>query len=93
MSGPLLVVDGDSFAHRAYHSVPKSVRRGNGKGGGAIVGFANRLLGLYDSEKPRAVPIPRDHVAPIRRGERPRSFYRAGLQAKFAASSMLPDPL
>ena len=57
MTGPLLVVDGDSFAHRAYHSVPKSVRRGNGKGGGAIVGFANRLLGLYDSEKPRAVLV------------------------------------
>jgi hypothetical protein len=24
---PLLVVDGDSFAHRAYHALPKSIRR------------------------------------------------------------------
>ena len=24
---PLLVIDGDSFAHRAYHGLPKSIRR------------------------------------------------------------------
>lgn len=54
---PLLVVDGDSFAHRAYHGVPKTVRRAGGKGGGAIVGFANTLLRLYDAEKPRAVVV------------------------------------
>ncbi len=44
---PLLVIDGDSFAHRAYHGVPKSIRRAGNKGGGAIVGFANTLLRLY----------------------------------------------
>ena len=43
---PLLVIDGDSFAHRAYHGVPKSVRRRGDKGGGAILGFANFLLRL-----------------------------------------------
>jgi hypothetical protein len=26
-SRPLLVIDGDSFAHRAYHGLPKSIRR------------------------------------------------------------------
>ncbi len=52
---PLLVVDGDSFAHRAYHGVPKSVRRAGGKAGGAIVGFANTLIRLYEAERPRAV--------------------------------------
>lgn len=55
MKRPLLVVDGDSFAHRAYHGLPKSIRRKGGKGGGAIVGFANFLLRLYEAEKPRAV--------------------------------------
>jgi DNA polymerase-1 len=54
---PLLVVDGDSFAHRAYHGVPKSILRGDGKGGGAIVGFANFLLRLYANENPRAVLV------------------------------------
>lgn len=57
MSRPLLVIDGDSFAHRAYHSVPKTVRRAGDKGGGAIVGFANTLLRLYAAEQPRAVIV------------------------------------
>jgi len=54
---PLLVIDGDSFAHRAYHGVPKTVRRSGNRGGGAIVGFANFLLRLYASEQPRAVLV------------------------------------
>jgi DNA polymerase-1 len=54
---PLLVVDGDSFAHRAYHGLPKTIRRAGNKGGGAIVGFANYLIRLYEAEKPRAVVV------------------------------------
>ena len=54
---PLLIIDGDSFVHRAYHAVPKSVRRGDGKAGNAIVGFANYLLRFYESEHPRAVMV------------------------------------
>src|SRR5882724_10021358 len=54
---PLLIVDGDSFAHRAYHGLPKTIRRAGNKGGGAIVGFANYLLRLYESERPRAVVV------------------------------------
>jgi exodeoxyribonuclease III len=54
---PLLVVDGDSFAHRAYHGVPKTILRKGGKGAGAIVGFANFLLRLYQAEQPRAVLV------------------------------------
>jgi len=54
---PLLVIDGDSFAHRAYHAVPKTIRRAGTKGAGAIVGFANFLLRLYESERPRAILV------------------------------------
>lgn len=54
---PLLVVDGDSFAHRAYHGLPKSIRRAGNKGGGAIVGFANFLVRFYEQEQPRAVLV------------------------------------
>jgi exodeoxyribonuclease III len=54
---PLLVIDGDSFTHRAYHGVPKSIIRRGGKGAGAIVGFANVLLRLYREERPRAVLV------------------------------------
>jgi 5'-3' exonuclease len=53
----LLIVDGDSFAHRAYHGLPKTIRRAGDKGGGAIVGFANYLLRLYEAEQPRAVIV------------------------------------
>ena len=30
---PLLVVDGDSFAHRAFHALPRSIRRADGRPG------------------------------------------------------------
>jgi len=56
-SGPLLIVDGDSFAHRSYHALPKTIRRAGDRGGGAIVGFANFLLRLYEQERPRAVLV------------------------------------
>jgi DNA polymerase I len=54
---PLLVIDGDSFAHRAYHALPKSIRRKGDKPAGAILGFANLLLRLYREEQPRAVLV------------------------------------
>jgi exodeoxyribonuclease III len=54
---PLLVVDGDSFAHRSYHALPKSIRRKGDKPAGAILGFANLLLRLYREEQPRAVLV------------------------------------
>jgi DNA polymerase-1 len=57
MIQPLLVVDGDSFAHRSYHGLPKTIRRRGNKGGGAILGFANFLLRLYETERPRAVLV------------------------------------
>jgi 5'-3' exonuclease len=57
MTRPLLVIDGDSFAHRSYHALPKTIRRRGNKGGGAIVGFANFLLRLYEAEQPRAVLV------------------------------------
>ena len=67
---PLLVIDGDSFAHRSYHALPKTIRRNDGNGAGAIVGFANFLLRLYDAERPRAVIVGWDTLeAPTKRHE------------------------
>lgn len=54
---PLLVVDGNSFAHRAYHGLPKTIERVGGKPAGAIVGFANFLLRIVENERPRAVLV------------------------------------
>jgi DNA polymerase I len=54
---PLLVIDGDSLAHRAYHALPKTIRRAEGRPSNAIVGFTNFLLRLWDAEQPRAVLV------------------------------------
>ncbi|MPZ37696.1 MAG: exodeoxyribonuclease III [Rhizobiales bacterium] len=54
---PLLVIDGDSFAHRAYHALPKNIMRAGRKSAGAILGFANYLLRFYQTEQPRAVLV------------------------------------
>ncbi len=54
---PLLVIDGDSFAHRAYHALPKNIRRKGERPAGAVLGFANLLLRLYREEQPRAVLV------------------------------------
>lgn len=51
---PLLVLDGDSLAHRAYHALPRSIRDAAGHPANMIVGFANMLLGLWEAERPRA---------------------------------------
>jgi DNA polymerase-1 len=48
---PLLAVDGDSFAHRAYHALPKSIRFN------AVVGFTNMITRLWEMEEPRAVVV------------------------------------
>src|SRR5262245_24587144 len=54
---PLLVIDGDSFAHRAYHALPKTILRHGGRPAGAILGFANFLLRIYRAEQLRAVLV------------------------------------
>jgi DNA polymerase-1 len=74
----LLAIDGDSFAHRAYHALPKTIRRGGDKGAGAIIGFANFLLRLCGDERPRAVLVGWDTLdAPTYRHEA-FSGYQAG---------------
>ena len=62
MSRPLLVVDGDSFAHRAYHALPKSIRRADGRPGNALVGFTNMLLRFWEWERPRTVLVAWDRL-------------------------------
>jgi DNA polymerase-1 len=56
-SRPLLVVDGDSLAHRAYHALPKSFRRAEGRPGNALLGFSNFIVRLWQTEEPRAVLV------------------------------------
>jgi DNA polymerase-1 len=55
VSAPLLVVDGDSFAHRAFHALPRSIRRADGSAGNLLTGLVSMLLRLWEAERPRAV--------------------------------------
>jgi DNA polymerase-1 len=57
VSRPLLAVDGDSFAHRAYHALPRSIRRADGRPGNLLFGLLTMLLRLWRSERPRAVVV------------------------------------
>jgi DNA polymerase-1 len=52
---PLLAVDGDNLAHRAWHALPKSIKGADGQPDNAVVGFMNMLLRVWEAERPRAV--------------------------------------
>jgi exodeoxyribonuclease-3 len=72
---PLLVIDGDSFAHRSYHALPKNILGPDKEQTGAILGFANLLLRLYREEQPRAVLVAWDTLeAPTYRHEQFPSY-------------------
>ena len=53
----LLASDGDSFAHRAYHGLPKSIRLN------AVVGFTNMAMRLWQAEKPDCVLVAWDTLS------------------------------
>ncbi len=50
-------MDGDSFAHRAYHGLPKTTSRAGGRPAGALVGFTSMLARLWAQEAPDAVLV------------------------------------
>ena len=54
---PLLAIDGDSFAHRAFHALPRTFRRDDGGPANTLIGFMLMLLRLWQSEQPRAVVV------------------------------------
>ena len=85
MTRPLLAVDGDSLAHRAYHALPKSIRRAEGRPGNALVGFTNMLLRLWEAEQPRAVLVGWDTLG--------TPTYRTELFAGYQAGREFDDEL
>src|ERR671936_2392036 len=85
MRRPLLVVDGDSLAHRAYHALPKSFRRAEGKPGNALLGFSNFIVRLWQTEEPRAVLVGWDSLD--------TPTYRHELFAGYQAGRVFDDDL
>ena len=65
---PLLVIDGDSLGHRAYHAMP-DVEGAGGRPVGLLVGFANALLATWRTTEPRAVLVCLDARTPSYRHE------------------------
>jgi DNA polymerase I len=82
---PLLTVDGDNLAHRAWHALPKSIKGGDGKPGNVIVGFLNMLVSVWEAEKPRTVLVAFDTV-----GE---PTYRNELLPQYQAGRDFPPDL
>lgn len=75
---PLLVMDGDSFAHRAYHALPKSMRRGDGGPANALVGFTDMMLRLLRDERPRALLVAWDTLDTPTYRHRELDAYQSG---------------
>jgi 5'-3' exonuclease len=59
---PLLAVDGDNLAHRAWHALPRAIKGADGQPANAIVGFMNMLLRAWETERPRTVFVAFDTV-------------------------------
>lgn len=53
---PLLVLDADSLAHRAYHAMPHVEGR-DGRPVGLLLGFATTLVNLWRTRQPRTVLV------------------------------------
>jgi len=60
---PLLAVDGDNLAHRAYHALPSSIKGGDGRPANMIVGFANMLIRAWEAEQPRTIFVAFDTIS------------------------------
>jgi 5'-3' exonuclease len=67
---PLLAIDGDNLAHRAYHALPSSIKDGAGNQANMLVGFANMIARVWEDEAPRTVFVGFDSIgAPTYRHE------------------------
>ena len=90
VSTPLLVVDGDSLAHRAYHALPKSIRRAEGKPSNALVGFSNILMRLWEAEAAARGARRLGHARRCRRtGTRRSTATRAGASSTTSSLEQL----
>jgi len=94
-SAPLLVVDGDSLLHRAFHALPPIPGEG-GRPVNALLGLLNMLFTVWDAERPRAVAValdsrergPRHELWPSYQGQRD-AFDPAIIEQLDAAADLL----
>ena len=82
---PLLAVDGDSLAHRAFHALPASIKGADGAQANMLLGFANMLVSVWDAERPRTVFVGWDSPT--------EPTYRHGLLPGYQAGRDFPPEL
>ncbi len=73
MPRKLLLLDGNSLAHRAFFALP-DLKAADGTPTNAIYGFLTMLLRLLDEEKPQAVAVAFDKAGPTFRHARYDSY-------------------
>lgn len=78
VSAPLLIVDGDNLAHRAYHSMPEGH-------GNAVRGFFSILQRIEREEQPRAVVVAWDTLG--------HDTFRSELWPPYQAGRVFPADL
>ena len=82
---PMMVVDGDSLAHRAFHGLPQTIRDGEGRPANMLVGFATMLTNLWDAERPRTILVAFDTLG--------TPTYRSALFPGYQAGREFPPEL
>ena len=65
----LLIIDGHSLAHRAYHALPVGLTRPDGMPTNAVLGFCNMVVKLLEQEQPEAAVCAFDTPTPTFRHE------------------------
>ena len=53
----LLIIDGASLIHRAYHALPDTLKTAKGEVTNAVYGFVNMFFKLLSDEKPQRVVV------------------------------------
>ena len=82
---PLLAIDGDSLAHRAFHALPASITDKDGRPANMVTGFANMVASLYEAEKPRSVLVCFDTLT--------QPTYRHALLPGYQSGRLFPPEL
>jgi 5'-3' exonuclease len=47
----ILIIDGHSLAHRAFHALPHALSRADGTPTNAVLGFCNMMVKLLEQEQ------------------------------------------
>ena len=90
MASKLILIDGNSLVHRAYHALPP-LSTAEGQPTNAVYGFVQMVLPLLEAEKPEQVIVAFDPKGPTFRHELDSSYKatRAEMDQELAAQMAL----